>query len=251
MTRAPDVCARGRRARVDEVRKGGAAQCDQFESLTYQISHELRTPLNAVIGFSDLIRSERFGPVGNPRYREYLDHISESAERMLQAANETLALTSMLAAPQPVAETKPFNLANAVVEAIGLAEDSSDGSLPPTTVDIPSSFEVWGDSATIIAALANLIRAAAAAGAANRITIAADRINYDTVRLSIRAASLASTKHSALRRKPAIRDADLLSALALSLLRMQELQVETMQAPATGFAAEIELELSAQQALAL
>ena len=35
------------------------------------MSHELRTPLNAVIGFSEIIASETFGPVGKPAYRGY------------------------------------------------------------------------------------------------------------------------------------------------------------------------------------
>ena len=33
-----------------------------------KISHEIRTPLNAIIGFSEVMMEERFGPVGNERY---------------------------------------------------------------------------------------------------------------------------------------------------------------------------------------
>jgi PAS domain S-box-containing protein len=34
-----------------------------------KVSHEIRTPLNAIIGFSEMMMQERFGPVGNDRYR--------------------------------------------------------------------------------------------------------------------------------------------------------------------------------------
>ena len=37
-----------------------------------KISHEIRTPLNAIIGFSEVMMDERFGPIGNERYRQYL-----------------------------------------------------------------------------------------------------------------------------------------------------------------------------------
>src|SRR5262249_25592407 len=40
-----------------------------------KISHEIRTPLNAIIGFSEVMMDERFGPVGNERYRQYLKDI--------------------------------------------------------------------------------------------------------------------------------------------------------------------------------
>jgi PAS domain S-box-containing protein len=35
-----------------------------------KISHEIRTPLNAIIGFSEVMMQERFGPIGNERYRQ-------------------------------------------------------------------------------------------------------------------------------------------------------------------------------------
>ena len=40
------------------------------EQFLAMMSHELRTPLNAIIGFSDMMASEIFGPLGHPRYRE-------------------------------------------------------------------------------------------------------------------------------------------------------------------------------------
>ncbi len=253
MTQASTVCARGQRARAVRGLPGPQIHCDPFESLSYQISHELRTPLNAVIGFSDLMRSERFGPVGNARYREYLDHISESAERMLQAANETLAITSLLAAPRPVGETKPFNLADAVAVAVDTAIECTDGRLPATVSEVATSMEVWGDSETVIIALANLLRAAMLAGrGCNRISVSAERVNYNTVVLTVSsstAAAASSAKGQPSRK--ARSEAELLTALAISLLEMQGLDVEAHTPPTGGFAALIELELSAQQALAL
>src|SRR5262249_11865110 len=42
------------------------------------MSHELKTPLNAVIGFSDLMRQELFGPINEPRYQAYVTDIHEN-----------------------------------------------------------------------------------------------------------------------------------------------------------------------------
>ncbi len=54
------------------------------------MSHELRTPLNAIIGFSDVISTETFGSVGNPRYQEYVLDIQSSASHLLNIVNEVL-----------------------------------------------------------------------------------------------------------------------------------------------------------------
>jgi signal transduction histidine kinase len=57
------------------------------------MSHELKTPLNAVIGFSELMLHEVFGPVEEPRYRSYLGDIHENGRRLLTMINEILDLT--------------------------------------------------------------------------------------------------------------------------------------------------------------
>jgi PAS domain S-box-containing protein len=54
------------------------------------MSHELRTPLNSIIGFSEIIKNQVFGPVGQPAYYEYARDIYESGRKLLGLINEIL-----------------------------------------------------------------------------------------------------------------------------------------------------------------
>ena len=54
------------------------------------ISHELRTPLNAVIGFSEVMIQEVFGPIGSDRYRDYAGDIRQSGVHLLGVINDLL-----------------------------------------------------------------------------------------------------------------------------------------------------------------
>jgi len=57
------------------------------------ISHELRTPLNAIIGFSEILKDELFGELGQPQYRDYAGLIHDSAEHLLDVINEILDIS--------------------------------------------------------------------------------------------------------------------------------------------------------------
>ena len=59
------------------------------------MSHELRTPLNAVIGYSEIIKEETFGPVGSPKYREYVCDINDSGRHLLNIINDILDLSKL------------------------------------------------------------------------------------------------------------------------------------------------------------
>ena len=56
---------------MSETERAETANRAKSEFLA-NMSHELRTPLNAIIGFSELMQSALFGPLGSERYREYV-----------------------------------------------------------------------------------------------------------------------------------------------------------------------------------
>jgi two-component system cell cycle sensor histidine kinase PleC len=57
------------------------------------MSHELRTPLNAILGFSEIMKGEVFGPIGNEHYKEYVGDIHNSGTHLLNLINEILDLS--------------------------------------------------------------------------------------------------------------------------------------------------------------
>ncbi|HET6618737.1 MAG TPA: ATP-binding protein [Dongiaceae bacterium] len=54
------------------------------------MSHELRTPLNAIIGFSELLKGELFGPLGDARYKGYINDVHRSGKHLLSLVNDVL-----------------------------------------------------------------------------------------------------------------------------------------------------------------
>ena len=59
------------------------------------MSHELRTPLNAIIGFSEIMESGMFGPLGTDSYREYCRDIHQSGHYLLDVINDILDMSKI------------------------------------------------------------------------------------------------------------------------------------------------------------
>jgi len=78
------------------------------------MSHELRTPLNAVIGFSEMLKTEMFGPIANERYRSYHDDILQSARHLLALINDVLDLTKL--------DAGAFELSDEVIDLENIIE---------------------------------------------------------------------------------------------------------------------------------
>jgi signal transduction histidine kinase len=91
-----DITTRKRIAEelLSAQKQGEKASADKSEFLA-KISHEIRTPLNSIVGFSEVMLEERFGPIGNERYRDYLKDIRTSGTRLVSMLNDLLDLSKI------------------------------------------------------------------------------------------------------------------------------------------------------------
>ncbi len=85
---------------LTQARSAAERASAQKSEFLARISHEIRTPLNAIIGFSDLMIDERFGGIGNDRYREYLRDINRSGNHVLELVNDLLDISKIEAGEQ-------------------------------------------------------------------------------------------------------------------------------------------------------
>ncbi|MBP1861928.1 PAS domain S-box-containing protein [Rhizobium herbae] len=90
-----------------------------------RVSHEIRTPLNAIIGFSDMMASEHFGPIGNPRYVEYAGDIGRSGRHVLDIVNDLLDISKIEAGEMDL-EFTAVEINDAVSEAVALVQPQAN-----------------------------------------------------------------------------------------------------------------------------
>ena len=90
-----------------------------------RVSHEIRTPLNAIIGFSDMMASEHFGPIGNPRYVEYAGDIGRSGRHVLDIVNDLLDISKIEAGEMDL-EFTAVEINDAVSEAVSLVQPQAN-----------------------------------------------------------------------------------------------------------------------------
>jgi two-component system cell cycle sensor histidine kinase PleC len=107
--------------------KTRAEEANQAKSkFLANMSHELRTPLNAIIGFSEIMESSMFGPLGSDKYREYCSDIHQSGQYLLDVINDILDMSKIEAGrirldAEPI-ELEPF-LNDAMRVVSGRAND--------------------------------------------------------------------------------------------------------------------------------
>jgi signal transduction histidine kinase len=80
-----------------------------------KVSHEVRTPLNSIIGFAELMLGERLGPIGNQRYKGYVEDIHQSGLYALSLLNDLLDISKI--------EAGKFELNFTAVDVPELVED--------------------------------------------------------------------------------------------------------------------------------
>ncbi len=97
--------------------KGAAEKASRAKSeFLAHMSHELRTPLNAIIGFAEVMRLELLGPLGRPRYREYISDIHQSGQHLLSLIDDVLDMSRI--------EAGRFELHEETVDLAAMASEA-------------------------------------------------------------------------------------------------------------------------------
>lgn len=89
------------------------------------ISHDLRTPLNSIIGFSDMMLNEAWGPVGDARYKEYLEAIHYSGDLLLALVGDILETAKL--------DSGHYHLKESEVDLLDLTRRLARGFAPMVT----------------------------------------------------------------------------------------------------------------------
>jgi two-component system cell cycle sensor histidine kinase PleC len=90
--RAETIISRQHEANLELAAAAATAETENQNKTQFlaNISHELRTPLNAIIGFSEIIKNEVMGAIGNPQYKDYIRDIHQSGVHLLSLINDIL-----------------------------------------------------------------------------------------------------------------------------------------------------------------
>ena len=155
-----DVTAQKQSERELLLTKEAAEAANRSKSEFLAImSHELRTPLNAIIGFSDILKAEMFGPVGDDRYKDYANDIFESGSHLLSLINDILDLSKAEAGKLDLRESS-FRLEEAVERALGMMRPHANRAgiaLELERGPAVEGLELLGDERKIKQVLLNLL----------------------------------------------------------------------------------------------
>ena len=156
-----------------------------FAKLTAHMSHELRTPLNAILGFSELMSSEVFGPLGASCYASYVRDIHTSGISLLKSADDCLAITSLLTATGEQNSSKQCQPAVAADDALAFTAQTlaTAGLTAISTIDRDT--DVAACPQALRQLLINLIADAADAAASGAHIALASRTDGSDFEISI------------------------------------------------------------------
>ncbi|MEJ2434557.1 MAG: PAS domain-containing sensor histidine kinase [Pseudolabrys sp.] len=151
-------------AAKQEAEKASIAKSE----LLAKISHEIRTPLNAIIGFSEVMMDERFGPVGNERYRQYLKDIHGAGGHLIGLVNDLLDLSKIEAGKLELSFDS-VNLNDLVQQCVAVMQDEANRERVIIRTSLPVLLpSIVADTRSVrqiaLNVLSNSIRVAGAGG---------------------------------------------------------------------------------------
>lgn len=115
---------------LDQAAANGRARSEFLAN----VSHELRTPLNAIIGFAEVMREQIFGPVGNPKYRDYVSDIHMSASHLHALISDILDFSTVEAGRREI-RFEPCDLADEIAYCVRLVKAAAEKKRIALTVE--------------------------------------------------------------------------------------------------------------------
>jgi two-component system cell cycle sensor histidine kinase PleC len=137
--------------------KTRAEEANQAKSkFLANMSHELRTPLNAIIGFSEIMQSAMFGPLGTDKYGEYCRDIHQSGQYLLDVINDVLDMSKIEAGRirPDLSEIRIGRLLNDAMRVVSARADDKQLTL---TADIAHGIRVIADARLLKQIVLNLL----------------------------------------------------------------------------------------------
>ena len=166
------VRANAELSRVDEASRAKSA-------FLANMSHELRTPLNAVIGFSDILQTEMFGPIGQRRYLDYAADINRAGRHLLRVIDDVLDL-SKIEAGKVAVQVSVVDPAATIASALDMLATEADRLGVAIRRDLPSGVPLIATDdgklrQIVLNVVSNAIKYTAAGGSVTvRLEVAAD-----------------------------------------------------------------------------
>ncbi len=137
--------------------KTRAEEANQAKSkFLANMSHELRTPLNAIIGFSEIMESGMFGPLGTEKYGEYCRDIHQSGQYLLDVINDILDM-SKIEAGRIRPELSQIRVGRLLNDAMRVVSARADDKQLTLTADIAHGINLMADARLLKQIVLNLL----------------------------------------------------------------------------------------------
>lgn len=121
------------------------------------MSHEFRTPLNAILGFSEMLHGQYFGPLGNRNYKEYAKDIHHSGEHLLALVNDILDIAAIEAGKRSI-NKECFSTLEFAGEALKKLFPIADEKSITMTLGVDDAAgEIFADRRSFVQILLNLV----------------------------------------------------------------------------------------------
>ena len=140
-----------------EQEKIRAEEASQSKSeFLANMSHELRTPLNAINGFSDIMKKEMFGPLGDARYKEYVNDILFSGQHLLSLINDILDM-SKIEAGKMTLNTEHLDMSEMISQVMRIVRGRAEENRLKLIYETVETPEIEADPRAVKQILLNLI----------------------------------------------------------------------------------------------